>query len=157
MLLWCSYECWYDGKMWEKLNYPNKITFLPRNIIILRPWTWIAPAHINILKNYSVGVIYGAIINRPGSERFKREYLLIIGIIPSMAKEPPVQTFIKPYVEKMMGSISLFQMLSQPNLLQTCSISCCWLWFPSLSKTARFLKLVHLGEQNLIIDLLSER
>ena len=92
----------YDGKIWKKFNNPNKHNFLTEkhNYALTINLDWFCPyKHV---KSYSVGVIYGVINNLPRSERFKRENLLIIGIIPSMAKEPPVQTFIEPFVEEMM-------------------------------------------------------
>ena len=92
----------YYEKIWKKFNDPNKNNFLTQkhNYALTINLDWFCPyKHV---KSYSAGVIYGFINNLPRHERFRRENLLIMGIIPSMVKEPLVQTFIKPLFQEMM-------------------------------------------------------
>lgn len=49
--------------------------------------------------NYSVGAIYLTILNLPRSQRFKKENIILVGLIPDMKVEPPTNTFIEPFVE----------------------------------------------------------
>ena len=89
------------GKFGKKFINPNRNNFLTEkyNYALTINLDWFcAYKHV---KSYYIGVIYGVINNLLRSERFKRENLLIIGIVPSMAKEPPVLTFIVPFVEEM--------------------------------------------------------
>lgn len=51
--------------------------------------------------NYSVGAIYLSVLNLPREERFKRENIMLIGIIPDMKKEPPTNTFLQPLVDEL--------------------------------------------------------
>ena len=90
------------GKFGKKFSNPNRNNLLTEKhnyTLTINLDLFCAYKHV---KSYSIRVIYGVINNLVRSERFKRKNLLIIGIIPSMAKEPPVQTFIVPFVEEMM-------------------------------------------------------
>ena len=42
------------------------------------------------------------VTNLPRKERFKRKNLVLVGIIPSMLKEPKTNTFLKPLVDKLL-------------------------------------------------------
>lgn len=52
-------------------------------------------------SKYSVGGVYLTIINLPRKERFKRENVILLGIIPNCKVEPPTNTFLKPLVEEL--------------------------------------------------------
>lgn len=53
-------------------------------------------------KDISVGVLYMVVMNLPRSERFKRENVIIVGIIPVLSKEPPsLNTFLNPLVDEL--------------------------------------------------------
>ena len=54
------------------------------------------------LASYSVGAIYLIIMNLQRSEKFKRENVIVVGIIPNMDKEPPPNTFIQPMVDELL-------------------------------------------------------
>ena len=41
-------------------------------------------------------------MNLPRKLRFKKENLLLIGLIPNMAKEPPINTFLAPLIEELL-------------------------------------------------------
>jgi hypothetical protein len=52
-------------------------------------------------SDYSVGVIYFVLMNLPRKERFRFENIIIAGIIPSMDKEPKLNTFLQPIVDEL--------------------------------------------------------
>ena len=91
----------YDGKIWKEFADPSGIDFFSKshNYGLMLNLDWFCPyKHV---KSYSVGVLYAVVTNLPRSERFKRENLLLIGIIPSMKKEPKTNTFLEPLVDEL--------------------------------------------------------
>lgn len=53
------------------------------------------------LSCFLVGAIYLVILNLPRHLRFKRENVILVGIIPDMAKEPPTNSFLSPLIEEL--------------------------------------------------------
>lgn len=51
--------------------------------------------------NYSVGVIYLTIMNLPRSLRYKRENILLVGIIPG-PHEPSINSYLDPLVKELL-------------------------------------------------------
>ena len=71
----------FDGNIWKKFQQFDNQAFLsnPNNYGLLLNIDWLQPfEHIN----YSVGVIFLVILNLPCSIRFKRENVILVGIIP---------------------------------------------------------------------------
>ncbi|MEW8546495.1 MAG: hypothetical protein AB2693_23505 [Candidatus Thiodiazotropha sp.] len=70
--------------------------------------------------SYSVGVIYGVVLNLPRKERFKLDNVILVGIIPDMGKEPKTNTFLRPLVDELLVawkhgfSTKTFQSPKQP-------------------------------------------
>lgn len=53
-------------------------------------------------KDYSVDVLYLVILNLPRSERFKRENVIVVGIVPAKGHEPKhLNEFLKPAVDEL--------------------------------------------------------
>lgn len=52
-------------------------------------------------SNYSIGAIYLSILNLPREERFKKKNMILVGLIPDMKSEPPINSFIEPFVEEL--------------------------------------------------------
>ena len=54
------------------------------------------------IKGYSVGAIYGVLMNLPREMRYKRENVILIGLIPG-PKEPDhdINTFVDPLVREL--------------------------------------------------------
>ena len=78
----------YDGKIWKDfLTYGGK-DFLkaPRNYGLMLNFDFFQP--LKRRSDYSVGVFYLVLLNLPREERFKWENIIIIGIVPSLKKEP---------------------------------------------------------------------
>ena len=49
-----------------------------------------------------MGTVYLIIMNLLRSERFKRENVILVGIIPNMEKELPTNTFIQPIADELL-------------------------------------------------------
>ena len=53
-------------------------------------------------KDYSVGVFYLALLNLPRAERFKWENIIVLGIVPSLDREPKdLNQFLEPAVDEL--------------------------------------------------------
>ena len=77
----------------KKFSDPEKMDFLNHSgrIGLMLNVDWFQPyKHI---QTNSIGAIYAVIMNLPRRLRFKKENLLLIGLIPNTAKEPPIHTF----------------------------------------------------------------
>ena len=50
------------------------------------------------LSSFSVSAIYLVILNLPRHLRFKRKNFILVGVIPTMDKEPPTNNFLRSLV-----------------------------------------------------------
>lgn len=75
----------FDGQMWQHFQYDNGTPFLmaPHNYLLMLNCDWFQPFK---LTQFSVGVLYIVLENLPQEIRFKRENVLIIGIIVSQVR-----------------------------------------------------------------------
>ena len=92
----------YDGKVWNSFLRRNDLDFLasPRRFGLMLNVDWFQP--FKHRKDISVGVLYMVVMNLPRSERFKRENVIIVGIIPALTKEPPsLNYFLNPLVTEL--------------------------------------------------------
>lgn len=92
----------YDGHIWKEFQTYSGSNFLsaPHNYALLLNVDWLQPfVHIT----YSVGVIYVVILNLPRLIRFKRENVLLLGVIPGPS-EPPltINTYLAPIVSDLL-------------------------------------------------------
>ena len=88
----------YDGLIWNQFLTVENTPFLSQrnNYGLLLNVDWFQPyKHVQ----YSVGVIYLVILNLPRSIRFKRENVILFGIIPG-PREPSltINSFLSPLV-----------------------------------------------------------
>ena len=94
--------------------------------------------------SYSVGVIYLAFCNLPRKERYNRENMILVGIIPAMKKELPTNTFLAPLVAELLEAWQKgFQMTSflspkQPKSFKL-ALLCCGCDIPACRKVCGFL------------------
>lgn len=92
----------YDGKVWKDFLQFEGRSFLeaPNSIAFMLNIDWFQPFKHII---YSIGVIYLAIMNLPRSLRFKRENIIIIGLIPGPS-EPSLHmnTYLTPLVSDLL-------------------------------------------------------
>ena len=92
----------YDGQVWKDFQSVSGKPFLSGSLGlgIMMNIDWFQPYK---RANYSVGAIYVTIMNLPRSVRFKRENVILIGILPGPC-EPKHD--INPYLEPMVDELS---------------------------------------------------
>lgn len=93
----------YDGKVWKQFgNWKGNKPFLdlPRSFGLMMNVDWFKPfKHRN---DFSVGVIYMVLMNLPRSIRFRKENVILVGIIPALAHEPKcLNHFLEPAVNEL--------------------------------------------------------
>ena len=91
----------YDGKIWRDFQCFEGVPFLKGKLglgLILNI-DWFQPYK---LTNYSVGVIFLAVLNLPRNIRYKRENMILVGIIPGPS-EPHyhLNSYLEPLVEEL--------------------------------------------------------
>ena len=92
----------YDGTLWKDFITVDQSAFLSEcnNYGLLLNVDWLQPyEHVQ----YSVGVLYLVILNLPRSIRFKRENVILFGIIPG-PREPSLtmNTYLSPLVSDLL-------------------------------------------------------
>ncbi len=92
----------YDGNIWKRFQKYDNQDFLNTDSgygFILNV-DWFMP--FERIKNVSVGVIYMVCLNLPREMRFKRENVVLVGIVPSLESEPhSLQYFLEPLTEEL--------------------------------------------------------
>ena len=92
----------YDGNLWMEFQTVNGTPFLqkPRNYGFMLNFDFFQP--MKHRKDYSVGVFYLAILNLPRAERFRWENIIVLGIVPSLDREPKdLNQFLEPVVDEL--------------------------------------------------------
>ena len=92
----------YDGQTWKDFQSYNGKEFLsaPGNYGLMLNFDFFQPTKHS--KDYSVGVLYPVLLNLPRHLRFKWENVIVVGIVPSMDREPKsLNEFLKPAVDEM--------------------------------------------------------
>ena len=91
----------YDGKIWKDFQTFDGQPFLKGNLglgLILNI-DWFQPYK---LTNYSVGVIFLAVMNLPCNIRYKRENFILVGIIPGPSEpQYELNSYLEPLVEEL--------------------------------------------------------
>ena len=138
-------ECFedvYDGNIWKEFQTVCNIPFLakPCNFALAMNMDFFQPyKHI---KGYSVGAIYCVILNLPREIRYKRENVLLIGVIPG-PKEPDhdINSFLNPFVEDLqtLWSSGKNMIADGKNKLVKCALLCVVCDVPAGHKTCGFL------------------
>ena len=85
------------GTVWRDFKGLDGSRFMShqQNLALMMNVDWFQPfKHLP----YSVGVIYLALMNLPRGERFKRENVIIAGIIPGRGKPQSLNPFLVPVV-----------------------------------------------------------
>lgn len=90
----------YDGQMWEYFQFDSDgKPFLaePNNYLLMLNCDWFQPFRHT---PFSVGVLYVVVENLPREVRFRRENILVIGIIPGPS-EPSmnINSYLEPVVK----------------------------------------------------------
>ena len=92
----------FDWRVWRDFQTYEGVPYLaaPRNYGLMLNVDWMQPFDHTI---YSVGVLYLVLMNLPRNERFKRENVILVGIIPGPS-EPPlnINTYLSPLVDELL-------------------------------------------------------
>lgn len=105
----------YDGQIWKDFQYIDNIPFLaiPHNLALMLNIDWFSPFKHS---PYSVGAIYIVIANLPRSKRFKKENVVLVGLIPGPS-EPPIHinSYLDPLVEELKSLFSDGMLVTSPD------------------------------------------
>jgi len=92
----------FDGCMWNEFQADNGIPFHSQknHYGLFLNVDWYQPY---MDRKYSIGVLYMVIFNLPREVRYKRENVILIGLIPG-PKEPPltINSYLTPLVSKLL-------------------------------------------------------
>lgn len=112
----------YDGQIWNDYQYINGTPFLaaPHNLALMLNIDWFRPYKHT---PYSVGVIYMVVTNLPRSIRFKKENVILVGIVPGPS-EPPLHmnSYLKPLVDELNSLWRVGIRVSSPDVSQPLTI-----------------------------------
>lgn len=88
------------GTVWRDFKGRDGTRFMSheRNLGLMMNVDWFQPFKHS---PYSVGVIYLAIMNLPRAERFKRENIIVVGIIPGPGEPSSLNPFLVPVVTEL--------------------------------------------------------
>ena len=108
---WCDkkdeFKDIYHGQIWKEFLKVNEVDFLslPLSYGLMLNIDWFQPFDHFI---YSVGVIYLVVLNLPREVRYKRENVIIVGVIPG-PKEPPlvINSYLSPLVTELWNGVEL--------------------------------------------------
>ena len=92
----------YDSNLWKEFQNVDGTPFLAkaRNYAFMLNFDFFQP--MKHRKDYSVGVFYLALLNLPRAERFKWENIIVVGIVPSLDKEPKdLNQFLEPAIDEL--------------------------------------------------------
>ena len=96
----------YDGKIWSDFQHLEGKPFLATafTYVVMLNLDWFQPYK---LTQSSVGALYLTIMNLPYDQRFRRENIILLGIIPGPC-EPPrdINQYLKPLVKELLELLS---------------------------------------------------
>lgn len=141
-----SEECFhlhdiYCGKLWKDFLQVDGKPFLevPNNIAFMLNIDWFQPFKH---RTYSIGVLYLAIVNLPRAIRFKRENIILVGLIPG-PKEPSLDlnTYLSPLVSDLLALWDgvIISTADSGSQLIRCALICVGCDLPAGRKTCGFL------------------
>lgn len=112
----------YDGQVWKDFHYIGGAPFLavPHNLALILNIDWFRPYKHT---PYSVGAIYIVVANLPRSKRFRKENLLLVGLVPGPG-EPPIHmnTYLDPLVDELISLWDVGIQVTTPDFLQPITI-----------------------------------
>ena len=139
----------YDGKIWRDFQSFHGNSFLsePGSLALMLNMDFFQPyKHIE----YSVGAIYLTILNLPWHARYKRENVILVGLIPG-PHEPhhDINSFLQPLVDELMllwQGVEFNIHSSNEKKCIRCALLCIACDLPAGRKTCGFLSYnAHLG------------
>ena len=88
------------GTVWRDFKGPDGSRFMShqRNVAFMMNVDWFQPFKHS---PYSVGVIYLDLMNLPRGERYKRENIIVVGIIPGPGEPSSLNPYLVPLVSEL--------------------------------------------------------
>lgn len=131
----------FDGRIWTEFFSSEGESFLASrgSIGLILNIDWFQPFKH---RQYSIGVLYMAIMNLPRSIRFKRENLLLIGLIPGPSEPPKtINTYLAPVVDDLLLLWQGVPIQCGQSDIQSirCALLCVACDLPAARKTCGFL------------------
>ena len=136
-----TYSDVYDGKVWKDFMYVNRQSFLasPFNYAFHLNVDWFQPFQHT---QHSEGAIYLSVLNLPRQERFLKENIILVGVIPG-PKEPAyhINSFLKPLVNDLLKMWDGVYLKTANNIttLVRAALICVGCDIPAARKTCGFL------------------
>ena len=93
----------FEGRVWKDFQEVDGLSFLgsPRNYALMLNVGWLQPFDHT---PYSVGVLYLVLMNLPRGERFKRQNIFLVGIIPGPSEpKHDINSFLAPLVDELIS------------------------------------------------------
>ncbi len=134
----------YNGKLWKDfLHFKDKSYLEARNsIAFILNVDWFQPFKH---RQYSVGVIHLAIMNLPRAIRFKRENIIIVGILPGPSEPSKnMNSYLTPLVSELLTLWDGAQFVTHDLGTQVirCALLCVGCDLPAGRKVCGFLSYV---------------
>ena len=91
----------YDGNVWKDFTKSERASPNDHFVLLMLNIDWFEPFHD---ANYSCGAIYLTINNLPRSERFKKENVILVGVMPgpSASHITELNNYLAPLVDELM-------------------------------------------------------
>ena len=131
----------YDGNIWKDFLNLNGVPFLsvPYNFALTLNIDWFQPfTH----TNHSTGAMYLAIQNLPRNERYTRENIILVGIIPG-PHEPSktMNDYLKPLVRELqeLWEGVIMECYSKANVIVRAALLCTACDIPACRKVSGFV------------------
>ena len=86
----------YDGKVWK--SFMDSLLKQKRTLALMLNVDWFQPfKHCTD----SLGALYLVVMNLPRKKRYRRENVILAGLIPSLDTEPRLNTFLSPLISEL--------------------------------------------------------
>ena len=95
------YQDIYDGKIWKELRYIDGKPFLAKQYVfaLMLNIDWFKPFKHTPA---SVGAMYVTVMNLPYDQRFKRENVILLGIIPGPSEpKRDLNDYLQPFIAEL--------------------------------------------------------
>ena len=131
----------YDGRVWSDFMNPGGVPFLsvPYNLALSINVDWFQPFKHS---TYATGAIYMAIQNLPRDERYNRENVMLIGVIPG-PREPKkeMNSYLRPLVKELnqLWDGVMMQCASGTPVIVRAALICTACDIPAARKVSGFL------------------
>lgn len=131
----------FDGQIWKDfLVYQNTPFLVDRHSIgLMMNIDWFQPFKH---RSYSIGVVYLVIMNLQRNIRYKRENILIIGLLPGPSEPPKtINTYLAPLVSELLTLWrgKSFKTADKTTVIVRCALLCIACDLPASKKVSGFL------------------